>query len=222
MANYFTSDTHFGHRLMAILRGFAPADAKRDDVTPEMLEAHDESIVEVWNQTVAPDDTVWHLGDLTLQRPREIAGILARLNGTINMVLGNHDRAHPLHGRRAVPAQRELLDAGINYAATAARLTLPQGQPNRVPVVLSHFPYTGDHTEEDREVQWRLPNVGEVLLHGHTHDAEVVQLERAGHELVWDRQIHVGWDAWHRPVHEKEVVAIIRAKGRGWEAVNGR
>ncbi|WP_309132323.1 metallophosphoesterase [Brevibacterium sp.] len=203
---YFTSDTHLHHRLMVILRGFVPEDTTKDQVTEDDLARHDESIIEAWNASVRPEDTVWHLGDLTLQRPSAIAHLIARLNGDIRLVLGNHDRAHPLFGSKSVPAHTELLEAGISYATMAARVTLRESDHNRIPVVLSHFPYAGDHTFEDRFEQWRLRDVGEILLHGHTHSDQV--LTDAG-----NRQIHVGWDAWGRPVSEDEIVELIRSQG---------
>ena len=49
---FFTADTHFGHRLMALHRGHAPGADSRDDVTLEQLRAHDEGIVTSWNSVV--------------------------------------------------------------------------------------------------------------------------------------------------------------------------
>jgi calcineurin-like phosphoesterase family protein len=50
---FFTSDTHFGDpRVLAL------------DRRPfSSLQAHDEALVEFWNETVGADDVVWHLGD---------------------------------------------------------------------------------------------------------------------------------------------------------------
>ncbi len=47
---------------------------------------------------------------------------------------------------------------------------------------------------------------GAWLLHGHTHLADQrVHLNTAG--VL--RQLHVGWDAWRRPVSLAEVTAIL-------------
>lgn len=68
-------------------------------------------------------------------------------------------------------------------------------------VLLSHFPYQGDHSAEDRHTQWRLRNEGLPLLHGHTH-SNLVRLNQ-------DNVIHVGWDAWHRLVPLPEVADLL-------------
>lgn len=208
---WFTSDTHFGHRLMAHLRGFAPDAASRDDVRPEHVQAHDEHIIRAWNRQVQPEDTVWHLGDLTLRRAEAVAPIIARLNGRKHLVLGNHDRAHPMMGHKSIAETAALYAAGFEYVTPFARVSipLPKGSPDpAVRVLLSHFPYHGDHTETPREQQWRLRDTGQILLHGHTHGQHAVEPEH-------ERQIHVGWDTWGRPVSAPEIGKIIAEQGWG-------
>lgn len=73
-------------------------------------------------------------------------------------------------------------------------------------VVLSHFPYTGDHTAEDRLDAWRLKDAGLWLLHGHTHD-------RA--QRVHGLQIHVGIEACGQLVEESETTSLIEASESG-------
>lgn len=72
---WVTSDTHLGHRLMRDVRPFG------DD--------HDAEIIRRWNDTVAPNDTVWHLGDLVINR--SALPLVMQLHGRIRLVLGNHD-----------------------------------------------------------------------------------------------------------------------------------
>ncbi|MGP5717619.1 metallophosphoesterase family protein [Brachybacterium tyrofermentans] len=201
---FFTADTHFGHRLMALQRGHAPGAGSRDDVTLEQVRAHDEDIVASWNSVVSAEDVVWHLGDLTLKHTAEIADILCRLNGRIRLVLGNHDRAHPHFRERAIAAQQELLRTGIEYVCTAARVTIPGGSSGRIPVMLSHFPYR-DPDGDDRQFRaWQLEASDDWLLHGHTHSHAAVDADLP-------RQIHVGWDAWQRPVSEAQILRSIRS-----------
>ena len=52
----YISDTHFGHKNMALKRGFSSAD--------EM----DEYIVKMWNNKVLKKDTVYILGDITMEK----------------------------------------------------------------------------------------------------------------------------------------------------------
>jgi calcineurin-like phosphoesterase family protein len=49
----------------------------------------DEALVANWNAVVRPKDTVYHLGDVVINR-RALATI-ARLNGTKILIKGNHD-----------------------------------------------------------------------------------------------------------------------------------
>lgn len=75
---YFLSDPHFGHESMAKHRGF------------ENVDAQDSFIIDNWNKTVSKKDTVWLLGDITMEKSN-YAKYLPKLNGLINVVLGNHD-----------------------------------------------------------------------------------------------------------------------------------
>ena len=74
---YAISDLHVGHENMAIKRGFKDAD--------EMFSV----IKQKWNETINKRDTVWILGDLTMEKGRY--DWLDELNGIKKVVLGNHD-----------------------------------------------------------------------------------------------------------------------------------
>ncbi len=43
-----------------------------------------------WNAVVAPEDTLWHLGDFAVRHP-DPAGLLCRLHGRKHLVPGNND-----------------------------------------------------------------------------------------------------------------------------------
>lgn len=78
MANLFLiSDTHFGHPLMVKLRGFS---------SPEEM---DELMIERWNKVVKPQDHVYHLGDVVINK--FFLGHIKRLNGKKRLIFGNHD-----------------------------------------------------------------------------------------------------------------------------------
>ena len=86
---FVTSDHHFNHGN--ILR------FKRDDgVTPvrdfPSVGAMNEFMVQQWNDIVAPDDKVYHLGDFSMGRNG--LSYAARLNGRKTLVAGNHDYAN--------------------------------------------------------------------------------------------------------------------------------
>jgi calcineurin-like phosphoesterase family protein len=78
---FFTSDTHFYHEniLKYCNRPFSSVD--------EM----NEKLIKNWNSVVGKNDIVWHLGDFCFGRKENISEILPKLNGKINLVMGNHD-----------------------------------------------------------------------------------------------------------------------------------
>lgn len=184
-AVWYTSDTHFAHNLVAGLRGFA---------TPE---EHDEQVIANWNAVVRPGDMAWHLGDVGLGNEARVLEMAARLNGVKHLVAGNHDRCWSGH-RDARKRQRAWL--GVFESVQAFAKTRIDGRT----VLLSHLPYEGmgDHTAEERYPQFRLPDLGEWLVHGHTHSSL---------QIDGPRSVHVGLDAWGlRPVSEGDVAALIR------------
>jgi calcineurin-like phosphoesterase family protein len=94
---WFSSDTHFLHAMVAGLRGFTSS------------AEHDEAVIYRWNQTVRPDDLVWHLGDVGLGNETRVLEQAARLNGRKQLVSGNHDPCWPGH-RDSRKRQRYWLD----------------------------------------------------------------------------------------------------------------
>ena len=78
---FFTSDTHFNHAniIRFCSRPF------------ETVEEMNEQLILRWNEVVAPDDTVFHLGDFALGGSAGWTKVLDRLNGKIHLIMGNHD-----------------------------------------------------------------------------------------------------------------------------------
>jgi calcineurin-like phosphoesterase family protein len=187
-AVFFTSDTHFCHCMVAGLRGFGTS------------EEHDEMIIGNWNRTVRPDDLVWHLGDVGLGNEARILEQASRLNGRKQLITGNHDSCWP-GNRGARSRQRRWLEVFESVQAFA-RIRI-DGRP----VLLSHFPYEGDHTGEDRCTQYRLPNEGLWLIHGHTHQPD---------QIDGLRSLHTGLDGWGlHPVSEAAALSRIREHEEG-------
>ena len=81
MTVFFTSDTHFNHNNILT---YCP----RPWATVEEM---NEGLIENWNHTVGPGDTVYHLGDFAMGDRTMVPNILSRLNGHIILVRGNHD-----------------------------------------------------------------------------------------------------------------------------------
>lgn len=129
----FIADLHFGHQNMAKRRGF------------DSVEAHDEHIIQEWNNVVDKRDVTYILGDITMEKKAPYH-LLKRLNGIKHVILGNHDR------RQDVP------DLLMNNVESIAGMYQYKG------FFLTHCPI---HPKEltYRDVRGNI--------HGHIHDSEV-------------------------------------------------
>lgn len=184
MGIFFTADLHLGHSLVAGLRGF------------DSVAEHD-AILLANLRKIGKEHDVFILGDLVFGPDKidGIARILKSLAGNkVHLILGNHDRGHPCNPN----GHKHLgLYEGFTSVQTAAQV---RG------MMLSHFPYDGDHTAEQRFDQWRLRDCGLPLLHGHTHSSEKVSYSPQG-----TLQICVGLEAWDmRPVSLGEIQTLLK------------
>ena len=85
-ATFLVSDTHFGHNgVCHFMRSDGETKLRPWDTAAEM----DEEMVRRWNDTVRPNDKVYHLGDVVINR--KALGIMRRLNGDKVLIRGNHD-----------------------------------------------------------------------------------------------------------------------------------
>ena len=82
---FLTSDTHFGHKNICKFTNYDGSPVRPWDDADEM----DEEMVKRWNETVQPNDKVYHLGDVVINR--KSLAILDRLNGDKVLIKGNHD-----------------------------------------------------------------------------------------------------------------------------------
>lgn len=180
---WYTADPHFGHQKVAQQRGFTSS------------EEMDAQICSSWHRQVADADEVYVLGDIAARGHRQALATLAGLPGHKHLVMGNHDEIHPMNrttfSRAAMLAWLDVFET----VATFRRLNLDGEE-----LLLCHFPYAawGDGALRDgsRYDQYRLPDLGTPLLHGHTH----------GSERAHGHSFHVGWDAWHELVPEETVL----------------
>jgi len=85
-ATFLISDTHFGHAgVCRFLRNNGVTKLRPWDTPEEM----DEYMIRAWNERVRPNDKVYHLGDVVINRKHLTT--LARLNGDKVLIRGNHD-----------------------------------------------------------------------------------------------------------------------------------
>jgi len=82
---FLTSDTHFGHTNIC---KFTTSDGK--PVRPwDNADEMDEALVANWNSVVKPNDKIYHLGDVVINK--KALKTLGRLNGDKVLIRGNHD-----------------------------------------------------------------------------------------------------------------------------------
>lgn len=189
---WFISDTHFDH-----LNVIKYCDRPYKDVD-EM----NEMLVKNWNETVAPDDIVFIVGDFSLSE--RALRFVARLNGTKILVSGNHDSTHPAHKKgkekNIVATRGRYYEAGFNHIATHLTIGIAERTVN-----IAHLPYKGD-TTDDRHEKYRLEDDGRVLLCGHVHEKWKTKFTPKGTLMV-----NVGVDVWdYKPVNVKVLEDLIR------------
>jgi calcineurin-like phosphoesterase family protein len=83
---FLVSDTHFGHAGVCHFVEKDGVTKVRPWTDPDEM---DEAMVKMWNETVRPNDKVYHLGDVVINR--KALKTLARLNGDKVLIKGNHD-----------------------------------------------------------------------------------------------------------------------------------
>lgn len=85
-AVFLVSDTHFGHAGVCHFMRNDGVTKLRPWTSPEEM---DEEMIRRWNERVRPNDKVYHLGDVVINR--RALKTLARLNGDKVLIKGNHD-----------------------------------------------------------------------------------------------------------------------------------
>ena len=85
-AVFLVSDTHFGHAGVCRFTRTDGVTKLRPWTDPDEM---DEFMVAAWNERVRPNDKVYHLGDVVINR--KALGIMRRLNGDKVLIRGNHD-----------------------------------------------------------------------------------------------------------------------------------
>lgn len=180
---WYTSDLHFGHQRVSNIRNYTD------------VKFHDEAIMFEWDRVVKPKDIVYVLGDIAVSNYNHAFDILNALPGRKHLITGNHDIVHPMHSRGQSRSEHmKWLDV-FETVQTYVKKKL-----NNKAFLLSHFPYAewgdGESREGSRYNEYRLPNLGIPLLHGHTH----------GVERDHGNMLHVGWDAWGTLVSQETVL----------------
>ncbi len=135
---FFISDTHFSHRNIIQYCG-RPYSS---------IEEMNEALIYNWNFLVKPNDTVYHLGDISFADVETTRDILSRLNGNKILIAGNHDR----HGHSKWARKDPMLVWDFFKEVHDYRRIKVGGKR----IVLCHFPLES----------WER---GYFHFHGHTH-----------------------------------------------------
>lgn len=169
---FITSDTHFGHaniidyanrpfptrpahiaELEKRLKGHKDRvllGSDKEDLKvwkkwlKDNVHLHDEELIARWNAKVPPGSIVYHLGDFGFMHEDKLIRLIKRLNGTIRLILGNHDKA--IRGK-----VRDCFEWIRNYYEAKT--------DDGIKVIMFHYPIAS----------WNGGHRGTWHLHGHCH-----------------------------------------------------
>jgi len=182
---YFTSDTHFFD--IDVIN-------KLSDDRFVDVKTYNEFIVDQWNNIVNQDDVVWHLGDFSIP---EKACIAQRLNGKINLILGNHDFGFGFQDERFFEIQNFYLDNGFAMVCQGTYVLEVESQL----LYLSHLPNNGNPYPDAYLYDDIKPkDYMKPLICGHVHK----------HWVYNGHQINVSCCAWDfKPVELNILLDLI-------------
>lgn len=174
---FFISDTHFYHKNIL----------KYSNRNFPSVEAMNEALIKNWNNTVTKSDTVWHLGDVAFCNYLLFTEIFSQLNGSINIVLGNHDKM--IYENRFKITSSGLVKSIENYKELSIK------DRN---FILFHFPIRS----------WNKKHHNSIHVYGHVHGS----LD----EQPWGKSVDVGVDSKliteeYRPISAQEVIDYTNA-----------
>lgn len=184
MKEFFSSDLHIGHFNIIEY-------CKRPYKSVEEM---NEAIVSNWNRVVGADDVVYVLGDVCMGQLDKSIKYLARLNGTLRLVAGNHD-AKSLKN----PDFRDRFEWVRDYYET----TLKVGSQS-YHATMCHYPLAS----------WNRAGRGGWMLHGHSHHTTRPGLPDT---LDCGKILDVGLDGQgygYAPVALQQIATIMNKKGR--------
>lgn len=194
---FFTSDTHFGHAKEFVY-------GKRGH---ETVDEHDQYLIEMINDTIQPNDILFHLGDFCLNVDRNrFDEILDSINcNNIYYTWGNHNSSikEAYHDCVQDYIGGPNLDGKYIYPLTYKnKLTFlgpyKEISVNKKMIVLCHYPIE-IWNQQQKEV-WHLC--------GHSHHGNPTTLPSANEGLCLD----VGWDGYLKPISFEEVSDIMSTK----------
>lgn len=163
---WFVGDLHLGHAniIRYCDRPFAT------------IEEHDAALLGQWRRVVCPEDVMFHVGDLCLGKPEQLARHVKSLTGNIiYLVQGNHDgrSLRRASARGMLPENVRVLDEREPFEMTLGGHR----------IVLTHHPLD------------ELPTGVTLNVHGHSH----------GNRSPSPTHLDVSWDVFKRPIRWQEI-----------------
>ncbi len=190
-ATFFIGDPHLFHEKVSLIRGFST------------VEDHNAFIVRKWLRQVSTRDHVIVMGDCSGGKPdeeRKALELIKTLPGHKRLILGNHDSESGVHN--VISPNRDLFHEAFEKVSDFGRI-----QYNKRRILLSHYPYSESQDGPGRGMgryhQFRLPNLGHILIHAHTHWTHPTTGSATG------REICVSWDAWKRIVDMGDIAQLV-------------
>lgn len=141
---YFVSDTHFGHAKILTFKTSTGSPLREFSCVEDM----DEHMIKCWNEVVRPQDKVYHLGDVLMDKKKFY--LLGRLNGHKRLVRGNHD----IHPTKLYSEYFEEIHGCRVFA----------GLPSKMCIAATHVPI-----HPDSGSRWSLN------VHGHLHSNNIMK-----------------------------------------------
>lgn len=190
---WITSDSHWDHSNVIHY-------CKRPYATTEEM---NQDLLTKWNQVVAKDDTVIHLGDFIWTKPGDYSW-LEKLHGNKILVCGNHDKDRHKYTAKGIVVVESMDMLICKHLVRLSHYPYRMGGIKAYYYKIRDFLFTRHKLKHyEKRPIWD----GRWLIHGHTHAPHKVDYKM--------KSIHVGVDAWgFRPVNLAEIEAIIN-RGEG-------
>ena len=210
MSTWYSSDHHFGHDNILKFEDENRRDSRGNRF--KSVSHMDEYLIEKWNETVSPGDTVYCLGDMSFKQT-VLEAVIPRLHGEKILVVGNHD---PFYKRLNMPRKTKMHHEAYVDACRAGfkdiSLRLDIEIDGIGAVCLSHFPYwpadISGLPDYDLRHQENRPVIDDsaLLLCGHVHSQWKYQINKGRPPML-----NVGIDVWGlKPVSEAEIVKLYK------------
>ena len=172
---WLTSDTHFCHDKEFVwqARGF------------KNINEMNTEIIKRWNAVVAPEDIVYHLGDVMLNDTERGIYYLKQLKGNIYIAFGNHDTSGRIEEYKKC---WNIKDVQMGYRIKV---------PGKRTAILTHYP----------TVTGNMGDLRTLNFFGHTHQ------EDNNFFLDYPNMYHVGLDSHNcTPVLLEDALEEIKQK----------